>query len=593
MPRPRRSVAQPNSLIASAAVLTNDRMVRPKDDGVAAWQQDAWHFYDTVGEFRFGCDWRAAACSRARLTIEEVSDTGVVTLEDGPEVDALAALFGGDAGQGQMLGTVALHFDVPGETYIVGEAVTDAAGSEADRWGIYSNEELTRDRASGRYKIDRGDGKAREMGDDAVVIRLWRSHPRKWVEATSPARAVLPVLRQIEGLNKHIAASIDSRLAGAGLLLLPSEMTFTPPPGVEVTPEQAAQVSSANYLLALLAEAMTTAIRDRDSVSAVAPIIAQAPGALLEHVKHLTFSTPFDERVQGLMSDYMRRLALGLDMPPEVLLGLGDSNHWSAWQIDESALKTSIEPTLEAITAGLTERWLYPAVEALAGRDAVNRTRRIGFDTSDLRLRPDRSAEARELHGRLILSDAALLRETGFDEGDLAGDDELRKRLLIATAGGVTTADVTMAALAELGVNLQPKPSEVATAEDPAAGGDGAPPAELPAPPEPETPPENRRELPEAAASEVAVLAAAELLVLRAVERANNRINRRGRRRPIPAEQLDAALVDAWDHAPRTAEHLGLDAEAFVAALDTYTRALLTTGEDHTPAVLTRCLTRG
>jgi hypothetical protein len=41
----------------------------------------------------------------------------------------------------------------------------------------------------------------------------------------------------------------------------------------------------------------------------------------------------------GLRREAVERLAIGLDMPPEVLLGLGDSNHWSAWQVDEQTWK--------------------------------------------------------------------------------------------------------------------------------------------------------------------------------------------------------------------------------------------------------------
>lgn len=578
MPRPRNR-KEPSSVLASAAVLTQTRPVpRPKTDGAAAWQRDAWYFYDSIGEFRFGCDWRAAACSRAKLTIIEDTPDGDATLDEGPEVDALAELFGGDAGQGQMLGKTALHFDVPGETYIVGEVVPDdygPEGTEVDRWSLYSNEELTRDRTTGVWTVDRGDGPRPLV--EPLVIRLWRSHPKKWVEATSPARAVLPVLRELEGLGKRTAATIDSRLAGNGLLLLPSEMTFTPPPGVEL-PQGWETLTAADLLLTVLTEAMTTAIRDRDSAAALAPIIATAPGAVLEFVKHISFATPFDDRVMEMVERDLTRVARGLDIQPEVLLGLGDSNHWSAWQIDEQGLKSAVEPTMEEITAGLTDRWLYPAVEALVGRERVNRARRIGFDLTDLRIRPDRTAPATELHRDLILSDSARLRESGFDEGDLPDDEELKRRLLL-NAARAGTPEVQLAALAALGVVLD--------VPEALPAGDSAP--ALDAPP-PAVDPEGVREPPEGASGDAAVLACAELLVLRAVERANNRINRRGRRRPIPTDQLDAALVDAWDQAPHVAGRLGLDCGPFIAALDLYTRKLLETGEEHAPSVLGRVL---
>jgi hypothetical protein len=86
-------------------------------------------------------------------------------------------------------------------------------------------------------------------------------------------------------------------------------------------------------------------------------------------------------------------------------------------------------------------------------------------------------------------------------------------------------------------------------------------------------------------------------LVTRAVERANNRINRRGHTpKPCPVEQLDAAMAGAWDGVPRAAHLIGCNADQLTRLLDTYTRALLTQGLPHQPAVLDRMvkeLTRG
>lgn len=583
MPRPTRPLAavapeqgpHRNSLVASAADLTNSKLRRPTRIGSDDWQNEAWYFYDTVGEFRFAVAWKAQAVSRATLTITEDTPAGEVTVTTGPEVDALAALHGGGAGHAQMLNTLTLHLEVPGESYLIGEPVGSDLAPE-DRWGVYSNDEVTY--RAGAWTLDRGDGQPRTLPEDAVVIRLWHSHPRKWVEADSPARAVLPVLREIEGLTKHVAATVDSRLAGAGVFMVPSEMTFA-----GSTPDENTDPDYDPFI-AKLTKAMTTAIGDRDSAAALVPVVVRAPGALIKAAQHFTFATPLDEKALDLRAEGIRRLALGLDQPPEVLLGLSDSNHWSAWQIDEAALKTHIEPTCEMITSALTERWLRPAVEAMGAQ--VNPARRINYDVSVLRLRPDRSAEAQAAYDRLELSGEALRRETGFDQGDEPKPDEVAARLLRRVASGVVAPDTTVAALNRLGVNL------------PAPAGQPAGDPDLRAPKEPgdvedPTPaPDARRELPEAPDLAAAVTAAAELLISRAVERANNRVHHRGKTpRPIPADRLDAALMDAWDAAPRTAALLRIDPDTFTEALNTYTRALLTEGVPHSPGILTEVLT--
>lgn len=579
MPRPRRSVpAEPdepptpaNSVVASAATLTKRPTMRPKNIG-QEWQAQAWYYFDTVGELRFGVGWVGNALSRCTLgVVEDQPDGEPLTLDDGPAIETLDQLYGGEAGQSQMLAAFGLHLSVPGECYLIGEPDDEGGG---DRWMIAAADEMSQ-RGSTWY-LDRGNGK-RPLADDALIIRVWRPHPRRWIHADSSVRAVLPVLREIEQLTKHVSATVDSRLAGAGVFAVPSEMTFASPVGDEST-EGGNDPTVIDPFLRTLTEAMVTPIEDRANASAVVPIVVKAPGALLASMQHITFSTPLDANALALRTEAIRRLALGLDIPVEVVLGQGDSNHWSAWQIEESALKVHIEPLLELICAALTEEFLRPALTA-TGYDGDVNALHVVADTSDLRLRPDHSSQAMDLYDRLELDGEALRRETGFDEEDAPDDREVAAMLLRRLALGTSTPEATIAAVQALGVDLYPAPSDS---------------PELPAPAEQPvvTPPpvENRRPVPEQDAAS-AMLAAGEVLVLRALERANNRLNRRGKtRRPFTKEACDLALADAWDHAPRVAHLLGVDPDWFTDELDRYTRALLTEGTDHTPTVLARVL---
>jgi hypothetical protein len=203
----------------------------------------------------------------------------------------------------------------------------------------------------------------------------------------------------------------------------------------------------------------------------------------------------------------------------------------------------------------------------------------IAADTSDLRLRPNRSTEAFELYDRLAIDAAALRRETGFDEGDEPDFNEQTRQLLLKVAGGTTTPEVTNAALAALGVNLTPEPSPEQPPETPAA------PPETPA----VEPAEDNRDIPQAAA----LLAACEPLVYRALERANNRCNNRAKtRRPIPQDRMDEAMRGAFDP-PLVASicrALDCDPDALTHVLNRYTTVLLATGKDHAPDVLARLL---
>ena len=210
-----------------------------------------------------------------------------------------------------------------------------------------------------------------------------------------------------------------------------------------------------------------------------------------------------------------------------MLLGTGDVNHWGAWQIEEAALKTHIEPLCEMITAALTEKYLWPVLEAMGQpTDFIA----VAADTSDLRLRPDRSNEAFQMYDRLEIGGVGLRRETGFDEGDAPDPAELQAMLLQKVATGTATPDLAAAALAALGVPLTPAPS---TVEGPAA-----PPEVGPAPVEPpavEDNPDNTREPPALPAAASALMAAAWPLAHRAVERARNKHSARSKTfRPVP-----------------------------------------------------------
>lgn len=602
MPRPKKSPAfdPPNSFVASAARMTAKRKDRPLGTGPEPWQLDAWHFFDTCGELAFSSQWQANAMSQVTLrlvvempdgTVEEVKDdaAGLGALA----VEAMQALFDGDTGQAQMMAALGVHLSVPGESYLVGLPPDEADGDYGrDMWRVVSNEELRETSpGSGKWELDRGDGIIEHLDVNenaqvqALIIRIWRNHPRKAVLATSPVRAALPVLHELEGLTKHVASTIDSRLAGAGILLVPSEMTFQTPLTDGTPPTDA----EADQFLAELGAAMAAALADQGSPAARVPIVVKAPGQFLQYVQHITFDSPLDDKALALREEAIRRLALSLDMPPEVLLGQADSNHWSAWLISEDAIKIHIEPLAGLVVDALVSRYLWPAMQGPSRvMDPAIKRYRLQADTSKLRQRSLDVSQAMAMHAAFLISDEALLRETRFDPGDAPTDAERQRRFTELVASGAPGPDIVAAAINIVtGGVVVPMPSTV----DGESGGpnplEGSPPPTLAAPPA--APQEAPRTPPQAAAA--ALVACGELAVFRAVERAWNRAGRRGaERRAVPAAGLDAALAGAWDTIPRVAAQLGVDPERLHSALDRYARGLLETGAAHDPAIFNRLL---
>lgn len=567
--RPQGSITAAGG--ASLPKLKTDRDARKDRNSGEAWQNQAWDFYDMIGEFHYAVNYIGNLMSRAKL----------IPMKDGAPTDdeavvaAVAALFGGPSGQKEMLRQLGIHFTVAGEAYIVG--IADPEEDEDDDWYVVAATEISK--SAGHIRLW---GELDVDPDQAFCLRQWRPHPRKQRKSDSPTRALLPILAEIHQLTKHVAAQIDSRLAGAGLLLLPSEISF-PSRTITVTEdgkEIEKEVEGADSFVQELVETMSIAIQNRESADALVPIVLQVPSDSLEKIQHLTFWSQLDENAIELRAEAIRRLALGLDMPPEILTGMGNANHWSAWQVEEATIKSHSEPLLAAITSELTKRYLYPYLRGEGVAEEEIRSYSIGADTTEMRLRPNRSKEAIELYDRGELSAETMLRENGFLPSDAMGEDERKDWLKKKVAQGATTPEIVEAALRAIGIQLEVIPSEK---PGPDAEVDEARPTrsleEHPT-----------REIP----NEESLLAAAEQMVVRALERTGNRLKNKMREKPdcdaadlyldprtpkLSQKDTTILLSDAWAMLERF--DYGAPQDRLEKALMKYTSDLLTLRVPH------------
>jgi hypothetical protein len=121
--------------------------------------------------------------------------------------------------------------------------------------------------------------------------------------------------------------------------------------------------------------------------------------------------------------------------------------------VDEAAIKSHLEPRLQVVCHAITTAYLRPALE---GVEEEPDDFYVLADTSDIRLRPNRSKEAFELWDRGELSGKAMLRETGFGDEDAPDQVETKMWLLRKIATGSTSPEQTQAALRLLGADLGP-----------------------------------------------------------------------------------------------------------------------------------------
>lgn len=520
MPRSRSTT--PNGVIASGVNISAKKK-DPKPLQAQLWQNTAWGWYDMIGEYRYAVGWVGNLLSRVKLTVlKDGSPT-----QDAEAVELLGLLFGGPEGQVEMWRQLGIHFTVAGEAYVVAE---DQGEEVDDKWYVVAATEMKR--------VGDGDWRmGKKKLDDPLVVHLRKPHPRKHNDSDSPTRAVLPILAEIDGLTKHVGAQIDSRLAGAGMLVLPNEINFAS----AHTKDSEGRVSnspeeSARAFLETLGQAMIEPINNRESADAVVPIVLQAEGEHLKEIQHITFWTPLDEHAIELRTEAIRRLALGMDMPPETLTGTEGMNHWGAWQMEESQIKGHTEPLIRIILQSLTEGYLRDQLVA-SGMDPVEAHRyEFGADTTELKLRPNRSKEAIELYQMGELSAAAMRRENGFSEDDAPTDEERKLFLIRRVASGSTTPELVGAALAELGVDLRALVAEMIDNEPTEAR------------PQPSVRNHPVRALPERPdtpddGEEMSVaIAASQMMVLRALERVGNRMKPRHSVLPAGVDAVDAYM---------------------------------------------------
>lgn len=421
--------AEPDALTAAAAPPRGPetQFLRKTEK----WQDEVWRFHDTLGEFNFGVGWQASMVSRVRLRAArlqpDADEPEIVTT--GPAADLMMRLGGGVAGQAQLMKRLTVQLSLPGEGYLVGES-----DGKLERWQVRSVDEIRVQ--SGQYQVIDEESVTtgqdwRDLAEDHHVVRVWRSHDRYYHLADSPARSAREVMRELELINRKITAEYLSRLASAGVLAIPDEISF---------PVREEFADEPNPLMAEWVEIAATAIKNPGTASAVVPIPLVGPAEAIDKIRFIDFTLKIDEKIIERRDSAIRRLATKLDIPAEILLGMSQANHWSAWQIDEGALKAHIAPTAELICDALTRGYLQPRLEA-SGEDPEQWV--VWYDMSELALRPDRSDNAVLAYDRQELSGEALRREMGFDEDDSPQPDDLEDiglKLLLRTVPNAAPA---------------------------------------------------------------------------------------------------------------------------------------------------------
>lgn len=457
----RRARGNPRALSAAGMRVTPDES-RANLRAIAAlkqpWQTLAWNYRDLIGELRFAMQYRARAISRMRFYIAEIQDGSddepvavALRRDKDPEVAKRVTLADDlcaaaeeelarlplDSGM-SFLGVWSENFDVAGECWLYGRLTEDGV----EHWSIKSamEVEVSAD-GSNVFMIDAtAPGQRRKLNlteeGGEELYRLWVPHPVNGVLSDSALRASLDTLEDIVATGREMRAASRSRFAANGVWMLPFGMHMANGTKSDLDPAD----PESNSFAADLTSAILSPISNEGEAGAMAPIILTGNREDIKAAKEgfLRFDREDSPTLINRLQASLTRMGNSLDIPPEVITGMAEVNHWTAWQIDSSTARHHIEPSARLMADSLTVTFVRAALIKRGFSHADASRLRVWFALGSLTENPNRRQDAIDAHDRGAIGNKSLRDALGFGEEDAPSQSELLA--MIAMKNGIDTA---------------------------------------------------------------------------------------------------------------------------------------------------------
>lgn len=561
----RRDTTSAQGFAARRLDLTDDVARRRATAGSNAWQKEAWEYADEIEEVKFAAGFRAALMRRLILYPGFVPAAGQtpVPVDDAARSDIPAeiaaaateelARLGSQDQQQELLGQWGGIATISGEAYLTGRPAELADTGE--EWRLFSESNMVRGTTGDAIAIRTRPGATPEnLNPGDAIIRIWRPHAR-WPDlADANMRAVLGTAEEILIYARQMRAVGKSRTS-APLLYVANEM------GDPANPDGTPTLWEQNLITSLV-----TAITDDAATSAVAPNIIRGPAsfgrgttgiAAKDAIFTIDIARAIDEKAIERIAFLVKRMAHGLDVPVEIITGIADVNHWTAWQIEESTYKSHIEPDAGVFAQALTTQLLRPGLLETFGPSAIPFIRKlvVALNPAALVVRPNRAKDALDAFDRWAIGWDALREHLNFSEDEAPDEEEMLLRLALTRSIGAATITAPMLeetglfpdvieGMAEVAEAQATATAEVEATVAPAGEDTGTPDDEQPDPSSP-------------AARVAGVLGPPDLAAARERLRALRRTPGAVARRVAPVPTTNSAMTTRTVMAPALGERLG------------------------------------
>lgn len=410
----------------AATPLDHKKRNKGKKPPIQSWQYKAYDYYEQIVEVYYGANFTGNCLARIRLVGGEVGENlSAAPIESSNETikDVVRNFTNQRSGQTGLMRRFGQNIFLAGEAFIHGDEDEDGE----QNWEVYSPLEL-QDNGNGTYTLTRQTGEeADHINNSSTIIRVWKEHPKFAFDPDSAMLACQAQCEKLLTLDKQDMSIAKSRFAGAGLLLFPSEII--PPAIVDDSGNFDDNPANSPFIRGIQ-NAMIEPIIGTEQPEDVVPSIVVGQADYLKEVRHLTMEKPINQHSEKQKMEAIRRMATAMDLPNEVLLGMADTNHWTAWQIKEETFQTHIRPFVEMICNSITVAYLWPALKKLGVQDYKKYI--VWYDDTNLVARPDKSLAAQKAYEAIAISDAAYRRDMGFNEDDAPDQEEFVRRAALA-----------------------------------------------------------------------------------------------------------------------------------------------------------------
>lgn len=340
------------------------------------------------------------------------------------ELDRLKGPLGG---RSEIARALNMNLEVAGEAYLIGigpreVAVKDDQGQEIgtdivpEAWAVYSVSQV--EQQGGEYKITERMGATVKRPLDPLLdsepIRVFQRHPRWSLEADCAMRGVLGQCEALLLLDNSIKAVAKSQMP-AGYLLIPNELSTGP--DIETQPEDGEEAPVDPFLQELYDGAVEP-VQDPSSAASVAPTFVRGPSDALKEFRHVSIARDGDKTVLEKIKAGIERLARGLNLPVEAVMGHQQTTFANALQVKQDTFDDHYQPRCVLICDALTVGFLQPNLIEAGMDPTVAERIVVWFDPSGMikQVNPVDSADKGiELD---LLSGEAWRRAWGWTEDD-------------------------------------------------------------------------------------------------------------------------------------------------------------------------------